>query len=160
LAAKAADATDGQKGEPLAETIERAAQEVAQGDSIVDGAARANAALDQAEREALARVLGPDAVLLATASAMGRVGAAAALVQAIALGTIVRSGALPPIAGFPDPSNEAELNQINKTLPDRAAGSRAPLRSLARAEPTRARSAIGISTGAPGAVGVVRVEVP
>jgi len=156
----AADATDGQEGEPLAETIERAAQEVAQGDSIVDGAARANAALDQAEREALARVLGTDAVLLATASAMGRVGAAAALVQAIALGTIVRSGALPPIAGFPDPSNEPELNQINKTLPDRAAGSRAPLRSLARAEPTRARSAIGISTGAPGAVGVVRVEVP
>jgi 3-oxoacyl-(acyl-carrier-protein) synthase len=155
----AADATDGQEGEPLAATIERAAQEVAQGDSIVDGAARANVALDQAEREALARVLGPDAVLLATASAMGRVGAAAALVQAIALGNIVRSGALPPIAGSPDPSNEAELSQ-NKTLPDRAAGSRAPLRPLGRAEPTRARSAIGISTGAPGAVGAVRVEVP
>jgi 3-oxoacyl-(acyl-carrier-protein) synthase len=155
----AADATDGQEGEPLAGTIERAAEAVAQGDLIVDGAARAIAALDQAEREALARVLGPDAVLLATAAAMGRVGAAAALVQTIALGNIVRSGALPPIAGFPAAHNEAELkhNTINM---DPSAAPRAPLRPLARSEPTRARSAVGISTGAPGAVGAVRVEVP
>jgi 3-oxoacyl-(acyl-carrier-protein) synthase len=152
------DATDGQEGEPLAATIERAAEAVAEGDSIVDGAARSISALDQAEREALARVLGPDAVLLATAAAMGRVGAAAAVVQAIALGIIVRSGALPPVAGFLDPDNEIELNR-NTDDAGRSANVRPPLRLLKRSEPTRARSAVGISTGAPGAVGAVRVEV-
>jgi 3-oxoacyl-(acyl-carrier-protein) synthase len=153
------DATDGQEGEPLAATIERAVEAVAEGDSIVDGAARSIAALDQAEREALARVLGPDAVLLATAAAMGRVGAAAAVVQAIALGNIVRSGALPPVAGFSGRSNEVELNKDTDGV-GRPGNVRAPLRLLERSEPTRARSAVGISTGAPGAVGAVRVEVP
>lgn len=151
------DATDAQEGEPLAATIERAAEAVAQGDVIVDGAARAMTALDQAEREALARVFGPDAVLLATAAAMGRVGAAAAVVQAIALGAIVRSGALPPVAGFLELNNRIELN-VN-TVIGKAINPRAPLRPLQRSEPTRARSAVGISTGAPGAVGAVRVEV-
>jgi 3-oxoacyl-(acyl-carrier-protein) synthase len=153
------DATDGQEGEPLAATIERAVEAVAEGDSIVDGAARSIAALDQAEREALARVLGPDAVLLATAAAMGRVGAAAAVVQAIALGNLMRSGALPPVAGLFDHRNEVELNK-NTDGVGRSGNVRAPLRLLERSEPTRARSAVGISTGAPGAVGAVRVEVP
>ncbi|NUQ75846.1 MAG: hypothetical protein HUU21_20070 [Polyangiaceae bacterium] len=151
------DATDGQDGEPLAATIARAAEAVAQGDSIVDGAARGIAALDQAEREALARVLGADAVLLATAAAMGRVGAAAAVIQAIALGNILRFGALPPVAGFSDLFNKIELNQ-NTTEMHRPANVCAPLRPLERSEPTRARSAVGVSTGAPGAVGAVRVE--
>ncbi|MCK6592353.1 MAG: hypothetical protein L6Q76_32780, partial [Polyangiaceae bacterium] len=115
------------------------------------------AALDQAEREALARVLGADAVLLATAAAMGRVGAAAAVIQAIALGNILRSGALPPVAGFSDLFNKIELNQ-NTTEMHRPANACAPLRPLERSEPTRARSAVGVSTGAPGAVGAVRVE--
>jgi hypothetical protein len=97
-------------------------------------------------------------VLLATAAAMGRVGAAAAVVQAIALGNIVRSGALPPVAGFLDPANEVELNG-NTAGMERRLDERAPLRPLKKAEPTRARSAVGISTGAPGAVGAVRVEV-
>jgi hypothetical protein len=104
-------------------------------------------------------VLGPDAVLLATAAAMGRVGAAAAVVQAIALGNIVRSGALPPVAGFSGRSNEVELNTDTDGV-GRPGNVRAPLRLLERSEPTRARSAVGISTGAPGAVGAVRVEVP
>lgn len=155
----AADATDGQEGEPLAETLERAAAAVAEGDLIVDGAARASAALDMAEREALARVLGPDAVLVATASAMGRVGAAAAVIQTIALGNFIRSGTLPPIAGLVAGTNESDLNSNTSTLITYQ-NTRAPLRPLDRAEPTRARSALGISTGAPGAVGAVRVEVP
>jgi 3-oxoacyl-[acyl-carrier-protein] synthase II len=166
-----ADASDGQKGEPLAATLKRALEAVAQGDLIVDGAARGLPDLDRAEREAIASVLGPDAILLATAASMGRVGAAASLVQAIALGNFVVGGALPPIAGILPPDYAGDRGANTTVNGDVSAGDGLsgyiqafeplrPLRPLARSMSTAARSAVGVMTGAPGSVGAVRVEVP
>jgi hypothetical protein len=72
---------------------------------------------------------------------MGQLGAATSLVQAIALAEVLRRAELPPIAGLERP----------------AAGPFCPVRQVQR---TEARAAVGISTGAPGLVGAVRVEVP
>ncbi|HVK57091.1 MAG TPA: hypothetical protein VM532_18930, partial [Burkholderiales bacterium] len=72
--------------------------------------------------------------------ATGQLGAAAPLVQTIALAALLRRQTAPPIA----------------RLRDVVEG---PLRPLMKAESIDARAAIAISTGAPGLVGVVRVEV-
>jgi 3-oxoacyl-[acyl-carrier-protein] synthase II len=136
----AASGADGASGEPAPATIARVAAQLGGAPLVVDGAARAIPTLDRAEREALAAIVG-DVPLIATTAAMGQLGAAAALVQAIALGQALRQGLLPPIAGLERP----------------AAG---PLVPVARASATRARSGLAVSTGAPGVVGVVRVEVP
>lgn len=156
----AADTSDGQEGEPLAGTILRVVEAVAERDTIVDGAARSAVDLDAAEREALSRAVGPEAVLIATAASMGRVGAAAPLLQSIALGAFLRSGALPPIAGLAGPGASASMEPDTPEIGRASAAAPGPLRPLAQGEATRARSAVGVSTGAPGSAAAVRVEAP
>ena len=137
----AAATADGSVDFPSPRALAALVADLATGDTIVDGAALASPARDAAERAALADVLGPAATLLAMTSATGQLGGATAVVQAILLGEALRAGVLPPVAGLAHPS----------------AG---PLRPLVRAEPTGARSAIGLSAGMPGLAGAVRVEVP
>jgi 3-oxoacyl-(acyl-carrier-protein) synthase len=137
----AAGGADGAEGEPAAATIARVAARLSSGVEIIDGAARAQPGLDGEERAALSGLTDPQAPLVAATAAMGQLGAATALVQAIALGQALRRGLLPPIAG----------------LARAAAG---PLVPVPRALATCARTGLAISTGAPGLVGVVRVEVP
>jgi malonyl-ACP decarboxylase len=117
---------------------------------VVDGAARATPARDAEERAALATR--PDLVSLetpicATLGAMGQLGAAAAVVQAITLGASLRAGRLAPVAALESP----------------APGPLCPLRPHAAPE-AAVRPAhpvgLGLSTGAPGLVGLVRVALP
>jgi 3-oxoacyl-[acyl-carrier-protein] synthase II len=108
---------------------------------LVDGAGRAWPELDAAERAVLAEAVAPGTPLSAISAATGQLGAAASLVQAIALAEALRRGVLPPIAGLERPAP-------------------GPLVPVARAAPTSARAALGISTGAPGLAAAVRVEVP
>jgi 3-oxoacyl-[acyl-carrier-protein] synthase II len=136
----AAHGADGGAGEPRPATIARVAAPLATGPIVVDGAGRAELVHDRQERLALAEVVGPDAPLFATTAAMGQLGAATPVVQTIALAQALRQGLLPPIAGLARP----------------AAG---PLRPLGQPTETRARAGLAIATGAPGLVGVVRVEV-
>jgi 3-oxoacyl-[acyl-carrier-protein] synthase II len=133
-------AGDGARGEPDAAAIKRAAARLGGGAGLVDGAARAWPELDAAERAALADAVAPGTPLTAISAAMGQLGAASAVVQAIALAGALRRGVVPPIAGL-----------------ERPAGG--PLAPAARRAPTAARAALGLSTGAPGLVGAVRVEV-
>ncbi|QRN92950.1 hypothetical protein JRI60_27475 [Archangium violaceum] len=140
--AEAADGADGSKGASRVETLARvAASLVRPGIQVIDGAGRADATFDAAEREALARVVPEGQLLTATASAMGQLGASAPVVQLIALASCLRRGVLPPVAGLREPA------------PGR-------LRPLTKAEETAARQALALSVGAPGLAGVVRVEVP
>src|SRR5207237_8216489 len=75
----AADGADGGAGEPAAGTLARVAARLRADDlAAVDGAARADRALDRAEREAL--VVPAATPLVATAAALGQPGAASALV--------------------------------------------------------------------------------
>jgi hypothetical protein len=55
---------------------------------------------DAAERAALGDLLAPDTPLTAITAALGQLGAATAVVQAIALGELLRRNAVPPIAGL------------------------------------------------------------
>ncbi|TKD07548.1 beta-ketoacyl synthase N-terminal-like domain-containing protein [Polyangium fumosum] len=137
----AAATADGAEGFPSPRALASLAAGLSVGDMIVDGAALASPERDTAERAALADVLGPSATLLALTASTGQLGGATAVVQAILLAEALRAGALPPIAGLDRPS----------------AG---PLRPLARAEETRARSALALSAGMPGLAGALRVEVP
>lgn len=138
---EAADGADGEQGEPTGSVIGRVAHRLMRGDEVLDGAGRALLELDLAERSSIAEYVGREAPICCTFSAMGQVGAAASLVQTIALAELLRRKMLPPIAGL-------------RHIAD------GPLRPLVKHEPTSARSAIGISTGAPGLVGIVRVEIP
>lgn len=111
---------------------------------VVDGAAIGETATDGEERRLLAAR--PDLVsastpICATLGAMGQLGAAAAVVQTIALAAALRAGRLPPVAAL-----------------DR--GAAGPLRPLATAEATSARAGLALSLGAPGLAGAVRVAVP
>lgn len=111
---------------------------------VVDGAALADPAADGAERRLLAAR--PDLVsastpICATLAAMGQLGAAAAVVQTIALAAALRARRLPPV-------------------PALAAPAPGPLRPLVAAEPTEARAGLALSAGAPGLAGAVRVELP
>lgn len=132
---------DGARAEPATGTIGRAVRRLADGAGLIDGAARAWPELDAAERAVLAETAGAATPLSAITAAMGQLGAATCVAQAIALAEALRRGVLPPIAGLERP----------------AAG---PLAPVLRAAPTTARVAFGLSTGAPGLVGAVRVEVP
>jgi 3-oxoacyl-[acyl-carrier-protein] synthase II len=138
---EADDGADGERGEPAGSVIGGVARRLLRGDEVIDGAGRATLELDLAERSALAEYVDRAAPMCCTFSAMGQVGAAASLVQTIALAELLRRKMLPPIAGL-------------RHVAD------GPLRPLSKAEPTAARAAMGISTGAPGLVGIVRVEVP
>jgi 3-oxoacyl-[acyl-carrier-protein] synthase II len=135
----AADGGDGQEGEPRIETVARAAARVARGDRIVDGCCLARPSFDAAEARALAEVLAAPVRLTAIQGATGLLGAAAALVQAIALSTLLRWGALPPLAG--------------------PRGSARALAGRSGAGAIEETSAIGLCAGAPGLVGAVRVSI-
>jgi len=139
----AATGADGSAGEPggelLGAVVARLTVEHG-GVRLVDGAGRALPAEDAAEREAVGAVVGEGVALVASAAAMGTVGAAAAVVRAIVLVEILRGGVLPPIAGLGRAAEGA-------------------LRPVLAAETSRARAALGIVTGAPGLAGAVRVEV-
>jgi malonyl-ACP decarboxylase len=138
---EAADGADGQPGQPRAALLRNVAARVARHDPIVDGAARAIEPLDMEEREALSSVLGLEAQLVAISSALGAVGCAKALLQAIVLPALLRRGQLPPIAGL----REAEAG---------------PLAPVTAVTPTRATSAVGITACAPGLAGAIRVSLP
>lgn len=129
------DALDsaGASAAELAARLDRAA--------VVDGAGIAHPEADRAERESLARLLSPEAPLLCTTAAMGQLGAATALVQAIAVAEQLRRGTLAPVAGLASPAD-------------------GPLRPLTRLEQTRERAALALSAGAPGLAGAVRLEIP
>jgi 3-oxoacyl-(acyl-carrier-protein) synthase len=137
----ATNGADGERHEPDTRTIARVVGPLAHGATLIDGAGCARTALDAAEREALAAWFPDDVSLTATSSAMGQLGAATSLVQAIALAETLRRGEVPPIAGIERP----------------AAG---PLHPVVEVRRHAARAAVGISTGAPGLVGAVRVEAP
>ena len=139
----AASVADGQPDEPRDATIARVVARVCPanrgaGTVAVDGAARGLRG-DAGERVAIAAAVGPEAPLVAIASATGALGAATAIVQTIVLGELLRRGVLPPIAG----------------LARAAAG---PLRPLVREEAFAGRVALGVSTGAPGLAAAVCVE--
>ena len=136
---RAVDGADGDR-EPRAASLARAIARLGAPAAVIDGAARAWPDLDAAERAAVAAAVGDDAILTATTAALGQLGAATAVVQAITLAAALRRGTIPPIAGLRAPSP-------------------GPLALPARAVATRATAAIGLSTGVPGLVGAVHVEV-
>jgi malonyl-ACP decarboxylase len=138
---EAADGADGQPGQPRACTLRSVAARVARHDPILDGAARAIEILDMEERGALSSVLGSEARVVAIASALGEVGCAKALLQAIVLPALLRGGQLPPIA---------RLREVE-------AGPLAPVTAVT---PTLATSAVGLTACAPGLVGAIRVSLP
>jgi 3-oxoacyl-(acyl-carrier-protein) synthase len=137
----AADGADGHTSEPSTETLAAVASRLAQADTVVDGAGRALPTLDAAERTALASLLAEGARLTAVQAAFGQMGAATTLVQAIALASCLGRGVLPPIAGLREPA-EGPLTPVQE-----------PVR-------TSARSALAISTGAPGLAGAVHIRSP
>lgn len=139
----AATGADGSEGEPAASHLAAIVRRLVAEHgpiALIDGAARALPAHDQAERASVARVVGPTEPLIAVAAAMGALGATAAPVRAIALAEVLRRGVLPRIAGL-----------------ERAA--EGPLRPVVAAEGSRAHAAIGLVAGAAGLAGAVRVEV-
>lgn len=142
---EAADGADGSKALPDPDTLARVVGRLTGDDpvpvSVIDGCALARLALDAAEREALARIVGPDARLIATQAATGSLGAAAPLVQAIALAGLLRRGSLPPIAG------------LGRAAPG-------PLVPLTAAVRTEAGTALAVSVGSPGLVAAIRVSLP
>lgn len=111
---------------------------------FVDGAAQAWPELDRAERELGAAALeDPRAPLTAITAAMGQLGAATALVQAIALAEMLRAGAVAPVAGL-----SADAVAVGPLVP------------VTARTPTTARAALGLYVGAPELASAVRVEVP
>jgi 3-oxoacyl-(acyl-carrier-protein) synthase len=139
------DATDVGPTGPGRPALARALRQVtAGGVGVVDGAAQADVALDRDERTALAleaHLVDPTTPICATLGAMGQLGAASSVVQAIALAAQLRAGRLAPVAGL----TEVPLG---------------PLRPLLRPEPVGGRVGLGVSVGAPGLLGLVRVALP
>lgn len=138
---QAADGADGEEAAPRLTTITNLLANLTQGDTIIDGAGWAQPAQDNAERSALAKFTGEDAMLCCTMSALGQLGAAAPLVQAIALAEQLRLQLLAPIAG---------LHHAADGL----------LRPLTSATAINTRSALAISMGTPGLAGAIRIDVP
>lgn len=132
---------DGNDGFADSHCLARALSVVAAGDSLVDGAGLAHYARDEAERKAIAEVLGHHATLVSTTSSLGQMGAATPLVQAILLSHFLTTKKLPPIAALAKPAP-------------------GPLRPLISIDSTAFRSAVALSCGMPGLVGALRVEVP
>ena len=122
-------------------TLARCAAHFADGATVIAGTARAWPDLDADERTAISALVPRDAALVAPSAAMGQLGAATTLVQAIVLAESLRAGTLPPIAG----------------LEHAAAGDLAP---VTRATPTTARVALGLHASQPGLAAAIRVEVP
>jgi len=136
---------DGEPAHPAGATLARLLAQLPAGRvGVVDGAARAIPARDAEERAALATradLISIDTPICATLAEMGQLGAAAAIVQTIALTAGLRAGRLAPVAGLETP----------------APGPLRPLRApSACAEPV----GLALSTGAPGLAGLVRVALP
>ncbi len=123
-----------------ADTLARCAGALAAGATVVAGSGRAWPDLDADERETLAALVGDDATLVAPSAAMGQLGAATGVIQAIVLAEILRGKTLPPIAGLSSP----------------AAG---PLRPVIRTSSTEARIALGVHVTDPGLASAIRVSV-
>jgi 3-oxoacyl-(acyl-carrier-protein) synthase len=136
-----ADGADGLTSEPDPGTVAAVASRLARADTVVDGCGRALPVLDAAERAVLAPLLGEGARLTAVQAAFGNMGAATTLVQTIALASCLRRGVLPPIAGLREPAE-------------------GPLLPVREPTPTGARSALALSTGAPGLVGGIHIGIP
>ncbi|HTM22363.1 MAG TPA: beta-ketoacyl synthase N-terminal-like domain-containing protein [Kofleriaceae bacterium] len=140
----AATAADGGPGEPGADAIGRAAARMIRHDAglrigAIDGAGRALALLDAAEREALlAAGASSDTPLACLQAATGRLGAATAAVQAIAWARLLARRTLPPIAGLTAPAG-------------------GPLDPLAAPQPAP-HGVLAISTGAPGLAAALFIE--
>jgi hypothetical protein len=130
----AVDGASGDLGEPGAATLEAALRRAGGGACLVDGAARTVPELDLIEQALLSRLM-PDARLIATADAFGALGAATSAVQVVTLAHLLRARRSPP-SGPAARSSSLELHSISD-----------------------AYVALGLCTGAPGLVGVVRVEV-
>ena len=105
------------------------------GPVIVDGSGRASLPFDRAERALVTRLWGDDAWRTASAAAMGDTGAAQPLVQLVVACEMLRRGVAVPVAGSRNSGNS-------------------------RAAPIRARTAVGVTVGAPGLAGVVFVTPP
>lgn len=134
----AADTADGEQGEPRIETVLRLAARLARGDHIVDGCALARLSFDTDEVCAVERLLSPTVRLTALQASTGLLGAATALVQAIALSAVLHGRLLPPVAALQHPGHRAVVR---------------------RAEPFQRHSAIGLSASAPGLAAAIRVSV-
>lgn len=146
----AEDGADGSRGLPAVDTLMTVARLVAidgqqpapAAPAVVDGSALAVTEIDQQERSGLAALLGVDTPLTAVQSALGQIGAAASVVQTLALAECLTRGQLPPIAGLREP----------------APGPLQPVLGAALA--TDARSALAVTMGSPGLVGALRVDLP
>jgi 3-oxoacyl-[acyl-carrier-protein] synthase II len=127
-------------GEPSASTVAAIASRVSHGDRIVDGAAWAQRAQDDEERREISSLVGSGALLTASAAAFGRLGAAAAVAQAVVWIELLRRRSIPPIAG------------LRRAAPG-------PLSPVAAPCIAPERSALLLSSAAPGLASAVRVEV-
>lgn len=132
---------DGNDGFADSHCLARALSVVACGDSLIDGAGLAQNTRDDAERKAIAGVLGDQATLVSTSSNLGHMGAATPLVQAILLSHFLAKSTVPAIAGLSTPAP-------------------GPLRPVISTEATNVRSAVALACGMPGLVGALRVELP
>lgn len=128
-------------GEGVSSVLARLAREIGGGAEVVDGAGLAQPGFDAAERAAVAGAISTDLPLTCSAACLGQTGAAQSLVQAIALASALGHGRLAPVAGLRAPAD-------------------GPLRTLIHSEPTKAKVGLGLSAGAPGLAGAVRVELP
>jgi 3-oxoacyl-[acyl-carrier-protein] synthase II len=136
-----AGTADGNAGFAGADSLARALSVVASGDRLVDGAGLAHRDRDDAERKAIAGILGEKVDLISTTASLGQMGAATPIVQSILLLHFMQQKKLPSIAGLSSPAP-------------------GPLRPLLAVESTDVRSAVALSCGMPGLVGAVRVELP
>jgi malonyl-ACP decarboxylase len=136
---------DGEAAHPDGATLARLLAALPAGKiGVVDGAAQALPARDAEERTVLAGradLVSIETPICATLAAMGQLGAAAAVVQAITLAASLRAGRLAPVAGLDEPSP-------------------GPLRPLRAAISCAERVGLALSTGAPGLAGLVRVALP
>jgi act minimal PKS chain-length factor (CLF/KS beta) len=127
-------------GEPRAAAVAAIASRISRGDRVVDGAAWALRAQDDDERREVSTLVDSGALLTATAAAFGKLGAAAAVAQAAAWIELLRRRSIPPIAG------------LRRAAPG-------PLSLVASPAGAPGRSALLLSTAAPGLASAVRVEV-
>lgn len=136
-----ATAGSGAPGLPEPALMTRTAARLTSGGGAlaVDGGGWARPAFDAAERRALADLAGADAPLCAVTAHFGQLGAATGVVQAIALGTCLRAGRLPP------------LPRLVRPAPG-------PLRPVAAPGASAPPAALALSCGAPGQIGALLLE--
>jgi len=167
IVVSANDGADGEREEPRPGTLLRIARPllapgVALG--LIDGAARAWPDRDAAERAMLASLaIGgtQDNVarvpLTAITAALGQLGAATSIVQTIALGELLRRTTAPPISHLGATAATAATAATDATAAT-AATARA-IMPVAAATPIETRTALALSTGAPGLAAAVVVEL-